>query len=114
MCYPDFTSPEPAEETAIPEPSMAVGTGYSESKWVTERILDVASQRTTMRTTVVRIGQLSGSSKNGAWNVKEWVPAIIRGGQIIGCLPFRDEVGDQYFTEKQDSHLTSRKWLAFH
>ncbi|KAF8520979.1 acetyl-CoA synthetase-like protein [Gautieria morchelliformis] len=87
----NFTSPEPAEETSIPEPCMAVGTGYSESKWVTERILEAASQKTTMRTTVVRIGQLSGGSKNGAWNVKEWVPAIIRGGQIIGCLPLRDE-----------------------
>ncbi|KAF8488261.1 acetyl-CoA synthetase-like protein [Gautieria morchelliformis] len=87
----NFTSSEPAEETSVTEPCMAVGTGYSESKWVTERILEAASQKTTMRTTVVRIGQLSGSSKNGAWNLKEWVPAIMRGGQILGCVPLRDE-----------------------
>ncbi|EGO01124.1 hypothetical protein SERLA73DRAFT_72093 [Serpula lacrymans var. lacrymans S7.3] len=44
------------------EPEAAIGTGYTESKW------------------------LSGGL-NGAWNVNEWVPALIQSGSILGLLP---------------------------
>lgn len=76
---------------------MAIGTGYSESKWVAERILETVARETTMRTTVVRVGQICGGRENGAWNQKEWVPVIIKSGQVLGCLPSRDEVGNLRF-----------------
>ena len=46
-----------------------------------------------MRTTVVRVGQLCGDSVSGGWNEKEWVPALLRGAQVLGAFPQRNEVG---------------------
>ncbi|KAI0718411.1 acetyl-CoA synthetase-like protein [Cerioporus squamosus] len=81
---------------AVPEtldfgPEVAVGLGYGESKWVTEQLFGRAAKTTGLRTTAVRVGQLSGDTRVGGWNVKEWVPAIVRGGQILGCVPELDD-----------------------
>ncbi|KAK0463970.1 uncharacterized protein EV420DRAFT_1638889 [Desarmillaria tabescens] len=67
-------------------PEMALGTGYGESKWVSEELL-----RTTegLRYLVIRVGQLSGAA-NGTWNVNEWVPAMVQGATKLGCLPGGD------------------------
>jgi thioester reductase-like protein len=35
---------------------------------------------------IVRVGQLAGAA-NGLWNTKEWFPALVQAGQILGCLP---------------------------
>ncbi|KAI0759162.1 hypothetical protein BC629DRAFT_1584384 [Irpex lacteus] len=51
--------------------SVAVGTGYSESKWICEQLLALASQKTALPSISVRAGQIAGS-ENGAWNVHEW------------------------------------------
>ncbi len=67
-------------------PEVAAGMGYSESKWVAEKILEIASRNTTLRPITVRVGQLSGGL-NGAWNVKEWLPSMIRSSVSLGCLP---------------------------
>ena len=45
-----------------------------------------------IKTTSLRVGQLSGSTQTGAWNPNEWVPTIIKSGIKLGCLPIRDEV----------------------
>jgi thioester reductase-like protein len=77
----------PVIEQAMADPAVAIGNGYSESKWVAERILVTASAAVPMlKTTSVRIGQLSGAL-NGAWNPNEWLPAIIRSGPVLRCLP---------------------------
>lgn len=65
---------------------MAVGTGYSESKWVCEQLLALASQKTALPSISVRAGQIAGSG-NGAWNVHEWVPSLIKSSIHLGCLP---------------------------
>ena len=54
-------------------PNVAIGSGYTESKWVAERLLEIAAERKLVQSVVVRIGQLSGG-KNGAWKVSEWRP----------------------------------------
>ncbi|KAA1476420.1 acetyl-CoA synthetase-like protein [Dentipellis sp. KUC8613] len=154
----------PAAERPLPSAHAAVGTGYSESKWVAERMLARVhthphvhshshthipphegipphtrththiqpNTRTRTRATIVRVGQLAGDvgvgagerggdvdgargddldaahgsdvdidathessidggTARGGWSGQEWVPALLRAGQVLGCLPLRDE-----------------------
>ncbi|KLO12645.1 acetyl-CoA synthetase-like protein [Schizopora paradoxa] len=70
--------------------SSAIGSGYSESKWVCEQVLMNAVEKTTLTPVIIRVGQLCGSSKNGFWTTKEWVPAIFKSGAHTGSLPDLD------------------------
>ena len=79
------------EEEVLSNPEIAVGTGYSESKWVAERILDVAAERTALRPVVVRLGQVCGDG-SGTWNENEWFPSLVKSGLTLGCLPSVDGV----------------------
>ncbi|KDQ17147.1 hypothetical protein BOTBODRAFT_53330 [Botryobasidium botryosum FD-172 SS1] len=76
----------PVPELPIVESRLAVGMGYGESKWVAERILHIASEKTPLRTTSIRIGQLVGGD-NGSWDTDQWFPAAVRGGEITGLAP---------------------------
>ncbi|KAF9497419.1 acetyl-CoA synthetase-like protein [Pleurotus eryngii] len=76
----------PIPEEPVLDPSVSVGTGYSESKWVTETMLHTLAQGTTLRPTVVRLGQLCGG-RNGRWRASEWFPAIVCSGAMVGSLP---------------------------
>ncbi|TFK32327.1 acetyl-CoA synthetase-like protein [Crucibulum laeve] len=80
----------PAKEASI-EASSAVGGGYSESKWVAEKICARISSECGLRTLVVRVGQLSGDTAIGGWGPKEWVPLLVQMGRILGSLPLREE-----------------------
>ncbi|KAI0795715.1 acetyl-CoA synthetase-like protein [Abortiporus biennis] len=75
-----------AKEEYILDPRVPAGPGYGESKWISERILAIASEKTGMKTTSVRIGQLAGD-KNGHWNEKEWFPSLVKSGYFTRCLP---------------------------
>ncbi|KAI1798467.1 polyketide synthase [Ganoderma leucocontextum] len=66
--------------------SVAVGAGYTESKWVAERLLETAAERKVVQSVVIRIGQLSGGA-NGAWKGSEWLPSMICASAALGCLP---------------------------
>ena len=66
--------------------SVAVGAGYAESKWVGERILEIAAERKVVQSVVIRIGQLSGGA-NGAWKLSEWLPSMVCASAALGCLP---------------------------
>ncbi|KAF8878687.1 hypothetical protein CPB84DRAFT_1793984, partial [Gymnopilus junonius] len=72
---------------------VAVGTGYAESKWVSEEILMHISNKSRLKSVIVRVGQLSGGV-NGAWNTAEWLPALVQSGQICGCLPIDERLVD--------------------
>ena len=65
---------------------MAVGQGYSESKWIAEQLVKLASERTAVHTTVVRIGQIAGGP-SGVWNASEWLPAMISASAVLKSLP---------------------------
>ncbi|EKM51198.1 uncharacterized protein PHACADRAFT_103930 [Phanerochaete carnosa HHB-10118-sp] len=63
--------------------SIALANGYTESKWVAETLLNnisdnLAKAGTPLRTVVVRLGQITGSSGNGAWNTAEHYFACCR------------------------------------
>lgn len=71
--------------------------GYSESKWVCEQLLKRASDSVPagdapLRTIALRLGQITGSSGNGAWSTAEHLPAMLRSSQYIGCMPDLDAV----------------------
>ena len=66
--------------------------GYSESKWVTEQLFGRAAKQTGLKTTSVRVGQVSGDQRTGGWNTTEWVAALVRVSQRLGCIPVKDEV----------------------
>ncbi|KIJ26116.1 hypothetical protein M422DRAFT_272858 [Sphaerobolus stellatus SS14] len=81
-------------ETIIPEipiddPSIAMPIGYGESKYISERILVNAARGAGLRTTVIRVGQLSGMSTNGEWAINEVGMIIIRTSMAIGIYPDR-------------------------
>ncbi|KAK7050236.1 acetyl-CoA synthetase-like protein [Favolaschia claudopus] len=75
-----------ALEERLSDPRVAVGLGYTESKWVAEQILENASQSTVFEPVIIRPGQLSGA-ENGAWNSSDWFPALLRASQLLGHLP---------------------------
>ena len=86
MCLEDFVEPE-----------HALGNGYSESKWVAERLLQLAAAQTSLRPIIARVGQVSGSS-NGYWKATEWFPSLIQSAAIVNCLPDSPSVRDsRYF-----------------
>ncbi|KAJ7224942.1 hypothetical protein C8J57DRAFT_1093799, partial [Mycena rebaudengoi] len=60
-------------------------TGYTESKWVAEEIIARSAKCTAAKGFVVRVGQLCGEI-NGAWNVNEWVLALIQSVSVVGCI----------------------------
>ncbi|KAF8146659.1 male sterility protein-domain-containing protein [Mycena galopus ATCC 62051] len=76
----------PAPETPFEDPRTAVQNGYTESKWVCERLVQIASQRRYLNANVIRVGQLTGSAA-GTWETTQWFPALAQSGPHIGCLP---------------------------
>jgi len=95
IAYPDFENNGSAAEEMLPNPETSVGTGYSESKWVAERILDAAAERTALQPVVVRFGQVCGDG-NGTWNETEWFPSLVKSALTLGCLPSLDGVSGWY------------------
>ena len=67
-------------------PESATINGYSQSKWVSERILEVAAEQTSLRPMIVRIGQVSGGV-NGCWNPLEWIPGIVQSTALTKSVP---------------------------
>ncbi|KAJ6599959.1 hypothetical protein DFH09DRAFT_970599 [Mycena vulgaris] len=75
-----------ALEQHISDPQISVGLGYTESKWVAEKILEMAAAQTVLSPIIVRPGQLSGAA-NGAWNTTDWFPVLLRSSQLLQHLP---------------------------
>lgn len=86
-------TPIPANigETYIENLNHAQNMGYARSKLVTENILKAASEKTTMRARVLRVGQIIGDSQTGLWNTTEAIPLMIRSALTIGALPELEE-----------------------
>ena len=90
--FADYQSKDTIKEEVFADASTAIGNGYGESKWVAERIIDIANSATPLNATVARIGQLSGSTINGYWSRTEWFPAIIQVASIVKCVPSKTGV----------------------
>ncbi|KAL6298494.1 putative polyketide synthase [Sparassis latifolia] len=78
-------------EAPILDAKVAARTGYLESKWIGERVVQEAGEKMSLRTNVIRIGLLTGSI-NCAWDTTHWLPALVQSGVHVGCLPDGDDV----------------------
>ncbi|PIL33564.1 hypothetical protein GSI_04187 [Ganoderma sinense ZZ0214-1] len=79
----------PVPELPIDDPACAFGKGYSESKWVPERVLQNVTRERGLRTIVVRVGQIEGD-RMGHWNEREWFPSLVKSALFQKCLPKQD------------------------
>jgi len=77
----------PVPEKPIDDPTVCIDQGYARSKFVGERILTIAAEKTGLQISCFRIAQISGDSKCGIWNATEHVPALFRGCQKLGVIP---------------------------
>ncbi|KAF7347140.1 Acetyl-CoA synthetase-like protein [Mycena venus] len=73
----------PFPEELQHDASVALGNGYGEGKYVSERILAASG----LEATSFRIGQVCGSASNGAWSTTDWVPAIVKSSIALGNFP---------------------------
>lgn len=64
-------------------------TGYGDSKYACERMLDATLHRypRRFRAAAVRLGQIAGSSINGYWNQTEHISFLVKSSQTLGALP---------------------------
>ncbi|KAI0634096.1 acetyl-CoA synthetase-like protein [Trametes polyzona] len=84
--FTNYQGPSPAPEASLDDPTTAFGTGYAESKWVTEHVLQNAAKERGVHTIVMRLGQVTGN-KVGYWNEKEWFPSLVKSARFQRCLP---------------------------
>jgi thioester reductase-like protein len=72
-----------------PDPAVALPTGYAQSKYIIERILQTASKPSGLGISIhlLRVGQLCGSTRTGKWNRDEWVPILLATSKHMGALP---------------------------
>ncbi|KAH9917020.1 uncharacterized protein B0H18DRAFT_1036256 [Fomitopsis serialis] len=79
----------PSEELILEsssKPEYAIGTGYAESKWVSEQILFTATEKTALDPLVARLGQIC-AGRDGVWNAHEWFPSMVQSAPTLGCFP---------------------------
>jgi len=73
------------------DPTVALPTGYAQSKYIVERLTQLASTSETLKQKVVllRVGQLCGSTKTGQWNTNEMWPIMFATSFHPGmnCIP---------------------------
>ncbi|KAJ4488386.1 hypothetical protein J3R30DRAFT_928355 [Lentinula aciculospora] len=81
-------------EQSFSDPSIAGSDGYSQSKYTAERIIDVAVSEAGLNAVIIRGGQLSGSSQNGYWNPREYIPSLFKTSSAIRAFP------DQFFESR--------------
>ncbi|GAP82911.2 putative thioester reductase domain-containing protein [Rosellinia necatrix] len=69
-----------------------VASGYGQSKFLSERLLDAAARHAGVPATVCRVGQVAGpTTAAGEWPRKEWLPSLVASSRYLGKLP--DSIG---------------------
>ena len=68
---------------------VASRMGYGESKLVAENTLDQANDQAGVSVSVLRIGQIAGSTNpiHGVWPSQEWLPSLLKTSRTIGMVP---------------------------
>ncbi|KAI9065203.1 acetyl-CoA synthetase-like protein [Trametes sanguinea] len=84
--FTNYKGAVPAPEAPLDDPVSPFGSGYGESKWVAEHVLQNAAKRGGVHAVVVRLGQVCGN-RVGHWNEKEWFPTLVKSAQFQRCLP---------------------------
>ncbi|KAK3634370.1 hypothetical protein LTR56_007343 [Elasticomyces elasticus] len=76
------------EDEAADDMTLALDSGYAQSKLVTERLLQAYARHTRLPVKVFRIGQLCGHTTNGSWNSTEMFPIMLATGlKYLKAMP---------------------------
>ncbi|KAI0973640.1 hypothetical protein F4678DRAFT_486821 [Xylaria arbuscula] len=63
-------------------------SGYGQSKFLSERLLDAAAREANIPSVICRVGQVAGpTSTTGEWSRKEWLPSLVASSQYLGKIP---------------------------
>ncbi|KAL5333395.1 hypothetical protein BJX70DRAFT_406246 [Aspergillus crustosus] len=86
--YPLWSRQQTVPEQRVTMKSV-LNNGYSEAKYVCERMLDETLHRHPhlFQPMAVRLGQVAGSSTTGYWNPIEHFPFLIKSSQTLKSLP---------------------------
>jgi amino acid adenylation domain-containing protein/thioester reductase-like protein len=82
---PDSTSGVVGED-AVPGDPASLGIGYSQSKWVAER-LALQAREAGLPVTVHRVGRIAGHSRTGACRHDDFFWLQMKGFALLGCYP---------------------------
>ncbi|KAF8592220.1 acetyl-CoA synthetase-like protein [Ramaria rubella] len=74
-------------EEPFDDPSVCGDNGYGEAKYVAERLIDSASRKLHLPATIIRCGQLSGSTVSGGWARTEFIPVLLKSSLSLGIFP---------------------------
>ena len=75
-------------EEIVDDWSLPQATGYAESKYISERLLDEAVRISNVPSAICRVGQVAGpTSRQGVWRVGEWFPSLIKTSVGLSALP---------------------------
>jgi thioester reductase-like protein len=74
------------ENVSLDEQRDHLVDGYSQSKWVAEKLVQQAHER-AIPTCVYRPGRIGGHSSSGAWNPDDYLCRLIRGCIQLGHVP---------------------------
>jgi thioester reductase-like protein len=77
----------PVPEQPLADPKLIGSRGYGEAKFVSERVLDEAARRSGVPVSIIRSGQIAGSSVDGYWAPTEYMPTIFKSSKILGQVP---------------------------
>ncbi|KAL1301564.1 hypothetical protein AAFC00_005801 [Neodothiora populina] len=76
------------ETPIVNNPSLALETGYAQSKFIIEVVSQTYSRVLDMPVRIYRVGQLCGHTVLGAWNTSEMFPIMIATGlQHLKAMP---------------------------
>lgn len=73
-------------EKSFSDPLICNDHGYAEGKFVAERLIDYATGK-GLQATIIRSGQLSGSTSSGHWSATEFAPTLFRSSCVLNALP---------------------------
>lgn len=64
-------------------------SGYAESKFVSELLIEKIATSAQLTTSILRVGQIAGpvEGTEGSWNKQEWFPSLIASSKHLGVLP---------------------------
>lgn len=81
----------PVTEASLESYDVASPLGYGQSKHVAERILSRASAASNIPVTILRLGQVAGSTntclRGGGWSTDEWIPSLAAISKELRLVP---------------------------
>lgn len=83
-----ITQDTPIPERVFDDLDTPQRSGYGQSKFLAERVLDLAAKEANVPATICRVGQIAGpTTKAGVWPKQEWLPSLVASSLFLGKLP---------------------------